>query len=189
MSPASGQSRTLLTDPGRLEAVRRYRQAGAASGAALDLIAEIAATVCGTPMAAVSMIGADRVWFLAARGLPGLRQIPTEPGLCASALVAEGIHLVTVAADDPRTKNHPLVRLEQGVRFYAGAPIIDPDGHRLGFVAALDTGPRQLTETQTGVLTQLAALVVEHLRVRLDAAPGATPAGSIPRQPAVVRPG
>jgi len=63
------------------------------------------------------------------------------------------------------------------VRFYAGAPIIAAGGHRLGVVAALDTGPRQLTETQTTVLTQLAALVADHLRTRL-----------IPRQPAVGRP-
>ena len=177
MSPAGDHRRSLLTDPARLEAVGRHRILDSAPGRALDLIAEIAATVCGTPMAAVSIVDADRVWFVASRGLGEIRQVSAEPGLCASALAADGIYLVTDAATDPRARDHPLVRGEPGVRFYAGAPIIAADGHRLGVVAALDTGPRQLTETQTTVLTQLAALVVDHLRTRL-----------IPRQPAAGRP-
>ena len=178
MSPASDHRRSLLTDPGRLDAVRRHRILDTAPGPALDLIAEIAATVCGTPMATVSIIDADRVWFVAARGLGEIRQVAAEPGLCVSALAADGCYLVTDAAADPRTRNHPLVSDGPGVRFYAGAPIIAAGGHRLGVVAALDTGPRQLTETQTTVLTQLAALVVEHLRARLEEP------RAIPRQPA-----
>jgi len=177
VSPASDHRRSLLTDPGRLDSVRRHRILDTAPGPALDLIAEIAATVCGTPMAAVSIVDADRVWFVAGRGLGELRQASADPGLCASALGAEGVYLVTDAATDPRARDHPLVRGGPGVRFYAGAPIIAAGGHRLGVVAALDTGPRQLTETQTTVLTQLAALVADQLRTRL-----------IPRQPAVGRP-
>lgn len=176
MSPASDHRRTLLTDPGRLDAVRRHRILDTAPGRALDLIAEIAATVCGTPMATVGIVDATRVWFVAARGLGEIREAPADPGLCTSALAAEGVYLVTDAAKDPRAWNHPLVSDGPGVRFYAGAPIIAADGHRLGVVAALDTGPRQLTETQTTVLTQLAALVVEHLP------------RPIPRQPATSRP-
>jgi len=182
VTPASDHRRSLLTDPGRLDAVRRHRVLDTAPGHALDLIAEIAATVCGTPMAIVSIVDADRVWFVAARGLGEIRQAPAEPGLCASALAAEGLYLVTDAAIDPRARDHPLVSDAPGVRFYAGAPIVAADGHRLGVVAALDTGPRQLTETQTTVLTQLAALVVEHLRTRLDQN------RAIPRQPASSRP-
>ena len=176
MTPASDHRRSLLTDPGRLDAVRRHRILDTAPGPALDLIAEIAATVCGTPMAIVSIVDADRVWFVAARGLGEIRQVAAEPGLCVSALAAEDFYLVTDAATDPRARNHPLVSDGPGVRFYAGAPIIAADGHRLGVVAALDTGPRQLTETQTTVLAQLAALVVEHLP------------RAIPRQPAAGRP-
>jgi GAF domain-containing protein len=172
VSPASGHRRSLLTDPGRLDAVRRHRVLDTAPGRALDLIAEIAATVCGTPMATVSFVDADRVWFVAARGLGEIRQVAAEPGLCASALGADGVYLVTDAATDPRARNHPLVSGAPGVRFYAGAPIVAADGHRLGVVAALDIGPRQLTETQTTVLTQLAELVVDRLP------------RAIPRQPA-----
>ncbi|WP_051809927.1 GAF domain-containing protein [Actinoplanes subtropicus] len=182
MSPASDHRRSLLADPGRLEALRRHRILDCAPSAALDLVTEIAATVCGTPMATVSIVDADRVWFVAARGLGELRQVAADPGLCASALAADGLYLVTDAAVDPRARNHPLVSGGPGVRFYAGAPIIAAGGHRLGVVAALDTGPRQLTETQTTVLTQLAALVVEQLRPRPDEP------RPIPRQPAATRP-
>jgi GAF domain-containing protein len=178
VSPASDHRRSLLTDPGRLDAIRRHRVLDTASGPALDLIAEMAATVCGTPMAAVGIVDADRVWFVAARGLGEIRQVPADPSLCASALASDGLYLVTDAAADPRTSNHPLVGGGPGVRFFAGAPIVTADGHRLGVVAALDTGPRQLTETQTTVLTQLAALVVEHMRSRHEEP------RAIPRQPA-----
>ncbi|MCU7730583.1 GAF domain-containing protein [Actinoplanes sp. KI2] len=171
MSPASDH-RALLTDSGRPDTTGRHRIVDAAPGRALDLIAEIAATVCGTPMAIVSIVDADRVRFVAARGLGDIRQVAAVPGLCASALGADGLYLITDATTDPRARNHPLVRGGPGVRFYAGAPIVAADGRRLGVVAALDIGPRQLTETQTTVLTQLAELVLDHLpRV-------------IPRQPA-----
>ena len=178
MSPAGEHRRSLLTDPARLEALGRHRILDSAPGHALDLIAEIAATVCGTPMAAVSIVDADRVWFVAGRGLGEIRQASADPGLCASALGAEGVYLVTDAATDPRARDHPLVRGGPGVRFYAGAPIIAAGGHRLGVVAVLDIGPRQLTETQTTVLSQLAALVAEHLRTRTEES------RAIPRQPA-----
>jgi len=177
VSPASDHCRSLLTDPGRLDAVRRHRILDTAPSPALDLIAQIAATVCGTPMATVSIVDADRVWFVAARGLGEIRQVAAEPGLCVSALADDGLYLVTDAATDPRARNHPLVA-DPGVRFYAAAPIIAAGGHRLGVVAALDTGPRQLTEPQTTVLTQLAAQVAEHLRTRPEES------RAIPRQPA-----
>ena len=96
MTPASDHRRSLLTDPGRLDAVRRHRILDTAPGPALDLIAEIAATVCGTPMAIVSIVDADRVWFVAARGLGEIRQVAAEPGLCVSALSAEDFSLAVL---------------------------------------------------------------------------------------------
>ncbi len=78
----------------------------------------------------------------------GVSQVGTEPGLCASAYYADGPYMVNDAATDPRTLEHPLVRGELGVRFYAAAPIVTTDGYQLGTVTALDTEPRELTEAR-----------------------------------------
>src|SRR5690349_7234456 len=101
-----------LNDATRLAAVRRYEILDAPADGTFNRIAETAATVCGTPIATVSIVDADRVWFAACYGLEGVSQVGTEPGLCASAFVADGTYVVEDAAIDPRTLDHPLVRGE-----------------------------------------------------------------------------
>ncbi|MFD1364435.1 GAF domain-containing protein [Actinoplanes sichuanensis] len=162
-------SATVRTDPVRLAAVRRYEILDAPADGQFDTIAAAAAAVCGTPIATVSIVDADRVWFAAAKGLGDVAQVGTEPGLCASAFCADGPYVVTDAALDPRTLDHPLVRGELGLRFYAAAPIVTTDGHHLGTVTAIDAMPRELTEGQTTVLTHLADQVAQHLELRLAA--------------------
>jgi GAF domain-containing protein len=160
---------TTISDAVRLAEVRRYEILDAPADGAFDRIAQAAATVCNTPISTVSIVDAERVWFAACAGLDGVTQVGTEPGLCASAFLADGAYVVNDAAIDPRTVDHPLVRGELGLRFYAAAPIITADGHRLGTVTALDVVARELTETQTTVLTHLAALAAHQLELRLKA--------------------
>ncbi|MEU6829897.1 GAF domain-containing protein [Nocardia beijingensis] len=159
--------RTALTDPARLAAVRRYEILDAPTDGQFDTIAATAAAVCGTPISTVSIVDADRVWFAAAKGLDGVAQVGTEPGLCASAFCAEGPYVVNDAVTDPRTLDHPLVRGELGLRFYAAAPIVTADGHHLGTVTAIDAMPRELSEVQRTVLGYLADQVAQHLELRL----------------------
>jgi GAF domain-containing protein len=151
----------------RLRAVRRYEILDAPPDGAFDRVARIAATVAGTPIATVTIVDEDRVWFAATEGLTGVTQVGTEPGLCVSAVLADGPYLVGDAAADPRTMHHPLVRGELGLRFYAAAPIVSADGHRLGTVNVMDREPRSLTDSQTAVLTELARVVMDQLEVRL----------------------
>ena len=157
------------TDAARIAAVRRYEILDAPTDGAFDEVAEAAATVCGTPIATVSIVDNDRVWFAACHGLEGVSEVGTEPGLCASAFMADGPYVVNDAAVDPRTLDHPLVRGQLGLRFYAAAPIVTADGFRLGTVTALDQVPRELTGTQTRTLSLLAAVVARHLELRLAA--------------------
>jgi GAF domain-containing protein len=160
-------SATARTDPARLAAVRRYEILDAPTDGQFDTIAAAAAALCGTPIATVSIVDADRVWFAAAKGLDGVTQVGTEPGLCASAFCTDDPYVVNDAALDPRTLDHPLVRGELGLRFYAAAPIITTDGHHLGTVTAIDAMPRELTEAQTTVLGHLADQAAQHLELRL----------------------
>ena len=150
-------------------AVHRYDILDAPRDGSFDDIAELAATICGTPIATVTIVDSDRVWFAAVRGVPGVAEIGTEPGLCVSAYLAGGPYVIDDAPVDPRTMNHALVRGELGLRFYAAAPIITGDGSRLGTVNVIDHLPRELTEAQTGLLTGLAKQVARQLDVRLSA--------------------
>ncbi|GII24773.1 GAF domain-containing protein [Planosporangium mesophilum] len=160
---------TALNDPARLAAVHRYEILDAPRDGEFDVIAEAAAALCGTPIATVSIVDADRVWFAAAQGLDGVAQVGTEPGLCASAFLADDVYVVNDASIDPRTLDHPLVRGELGLRFYAAAPITTADGYHLGTVTAIDSTPRELTEAQTAVLGKLATVAAQQLELRLSA--------------------
>src|SRR3954453_21383387 len=137
-----------------------------------DRIARIAMTVFGTPISTVSIVDTDRVWFAAAQGLDGVTQVGTEPGLCASAGLADGPYIVNDALLDPRTIHHPLVRGEFGLRFYAAAPIVTVDGHPMGTVTVIDRTPRMpdaLTDVQITVLSELAGAVTDLMEIKLAA--------------------
>ncbi len=154
----------------RLAAVHQYAGVEPPTDGAFDRIAQMAATVFNTPMATVSIVDEDRVWFLATQGLEGVTQIGNEPGLCASAVLGTGPYVVTDAAVDPRTLDHPLVRGQLGLRFYAAAPIVTVDGHALGTVNVLDQKRRRrVSDAQTSLLSDLAATVAQLMEVRLSA--------------------
>jgi GAF domain-containing protein len=155
------------TVPDRLAEVRRYEILDAPADGTFDRVAEIAAAVFGTPIGLVTIVDADRVWFAACRGIDGVTQVGVEPGLCTSAVLQDGPYVVGDAALDPRTVDHPLVRGELGLRFYAAAPITTSSGYKLGTVNVIDREPHEVTEAQTRTLSSLAAIVADHLDLRL----------------------
>ncbi len=152
----------------RLEAVRRYRLVDQPLEDAYDRIAYVAGAIFDTPIATVSLVEQDRVWLAACQGLPpGVREVGNEPGLCASVIAQDDVYVINNAAVDPRTLEHPLVRGELGLRFYAAAPIRTHDGYRLGTVNVIDSRPREVTERQLKALEHLAAMVSDELELRL----------------------
>ena len=151
----------------RLEAVRRYRLVDQPVEDAYDRIAFVAAAIFDTPIATVSLVEQDRVWLAACEGLKGVRQVGREPGLCASVIAQDDVYVINNAAVDPRTLEHPLVRGELGLRFYAAAPIRTHDGYRLGTVNVIDNRPREATRRQLRALEHLAAMVSDELELRL----------------------
>jgi hypothetical protein len=152
----------------RIAAVRRYEVLDTPPEEALDRIAALAAALFDVPIAVVSIVDTDRIWFKARHGLD-VTQIDRAPGLCASAIVGDGPYVVTDAALDPRSGTNPLVTGEFGVRFYAGVPLLTDDGYGLGTLCVLGTRPRRVTEHEIRVLTHLAARVMRELGVRRGA--------------------
>lgn len=169
MARSEGAGTAVVDDARRLAAVARYEILDTPPDGAYDRIAGLAARWLNTPIATVSIVDEDRIWFKATHGLDGVRQIGHEPGLCASAIQRDGPYVVCDALTDPRSAENSLVRGELGVRFYAAAPITTRDGHRLGTVNVLDTRPRETTEAELATLTDLAAIVMDELELRLSA--------------------
>jgi GAF domain-containing protein len=127
----------------------------------------VAGAIFDTPIATVSLVEQDRVWLAACQGLAGVREVGKEPGLCASVIAQDDVYVINNAAIDPRTLEHPLVRGELGLRFYAAAPIRTHDGYRLGTVNVIDNRPREATKRQLTALEHLASMVSDELELRL----------------------
>jgi len=153
----------------RIKSVARYNILDTPPDGAFDRVAAIAAKLFGVPMATVSIVDTDRVWFKASVGLQGVRQTTRDPGLSASAILEGKPYLVSDARSDPRAAAHPLVTGELGLQFYAAAPIITADGYHLGTVAVMDTEPHEATPEQMAMLADLAAVVMDQLELRLAA--------------------
>lgn len=150
----------------RLDAVRRYQLVDQPVEP-YERVAAVAGALFDTPIATISMVERDRVWIAACQGLHGVRELGKERGLCASVILQDDVYVVNDAAVDPRTREHPLVRGDLGLRFYAAAPIRSYDGYRLGTVNVIDSRPRETTERQVKALEHLAALVADELELRL----------------------
>lgn len=162
------QAALALAEVDRLAAVRRYDILDSPPDGAFDRICALAARIFDVPIATVTIVDEDRIWFKACAGLDVV-QIPRAPGLCASAIMQDDTYVISNALTDPRVASNELVHGEMGVRFYAAAPITTSDGHRLGTVNVIDGKPRVVTEAEMHTLRDLAAIVMDELELRLAA--------------------
>ena len=151
----------------RLAALNRYGVMDTPSEQAFDDITTVAAALCNVPIALVSLIDETRQWFKASVGLDGATETPRSMAFCAHAIL-EPDHLLEVpdTFDDPRFARNPLVLGEPNIRFYAGAPLVSPDGQALGTLCVIDRVPRHLSPRERTALTSLARQVVAQLELR-----------------------
>ncbi|RYF12990.1 MAG: GAF domain-containing protein [Oxalobacteraceae bacterium] len=152
----------------RLQALRRYKILDTSREHGFDSVVEEAARECGTPIALVSLVDSNRQWFKAELGM-GVRETDMTRSICAKAIEHEGVFVIPDTMQDPRVDTNPLVIGDPNIRFYAGAPLLTPDGHALGMVCVLDHQPRShgITPAEAAVLTRLAAAVMSQLEARL----------------------
>jgi phosphoserine phosphatase RsbU/P len=114
----------------------------------------------------VSIVDRDRIWLMAVHGIDADRQVARDDGLCVAAIEGDSPYVVEDALENSRAAANGFVR-EHGIRFYAAAPIVTVDGHRLGTVAVMDTEARSATSEQLAMLEDLAAIVMEQFELRL----------------------
>ena len=131
-----------------------------------DALVRAASAVCGAPISVISLIDADRQWFKANVGLPGVTQTDRGVAFCAHAVLGEALFEVPDAAQDPRFADNPLVTGAPNIRFYVGAPLRLSDGVRIGTICVIDRQPRQLNDMQRDVLSCLAEAVTCALQGR-----------------------
>jgi formate hydrogenlyase transcriptional activator len=151
----------------RLNALRRYRILDTPPEPAFDRIAEMAANLFHVPMAGISLVDEDRIWFKSRIGIEPL-QTARDAGLCSRAILSPGLFHLRDAAHDKHATGCPLVG-ELGIRFYAAAPLRTPEGLNLGTLWVLDQKPRELAQGEAEILTALAALAMNQLELRLHA--------------------
>lgn len=150
----------------RLADLRSYGILDTEAEQSFDDLARLAAQVCETPIALISLVDAHRQWFKARVGVD-LAETPREISFCARAILAPNSVLeVPDARCDARFAANPLVTGEMGIRFYAGTPLVTADGYALGTLCVIDRRPRVLCPAQRRALEALGRQVIHLLELR-----------------------
>lgn len=150
----------------RLAALRSYEVLDTGAEAAFDNLVDFAAKIARTPVALISLLDAERQWFKARHGLD-VQETHRDLAFCAHAILDPGGMLVVEdARRDPRFADNALVTGAPDIRFYAGVPLVNPQGHALGTLCVLDREPRAMDAQQREALVRLAETVGTTLELR-----------------------
>lgn len=156
----------MVTDEtARLAALRRYRILDTDPERGFDDLTMLASHLCGTPIALISLVDADRQWFKSRVGL-SIAETSRAVSFCTHAIQQRDIFIIPDAAADVRVRDSPFVTGEAHVRFYAGAPLLTPEGHALGTLCVLDRVSRTLTPDQVAALEALRRQAQAQLELR-----------------------
>ncbi len=132
-----------------------------------DDLTLIASHICGTPIGLVSLVDETRQWFKSKRGLDA-PETSRDIAFCAHAILGDDLFIIPDSRIDERFSNNPLVTKDPYVVFYAGAPLISPDGYPIGTLCVIDHKPKTLNESQKACLKALANQVSKLLDLRLQ---------------------
>ena len=156
---------TPVDETVRLAALARYEILDTAPEREFDDLVQLAAQICGAPLARISFVDREREWF---KSRVGVRETggPRETSFCGHAILQDDVMVVPDATRDERFADGPLVTGAAGIRFYAGAPLRTADGQVLGTICVMDHKPRELSPAQLESLRTLSRQVVAQLELR-----------------------
>jgi GAF domain-containing protein len=155
----------VTNESARVKALHKYAILDTEPEQTFDDLVLLASFICKTPIALISLVDEDRQWFKSKMGL-SISETPREIAFCATAIQQPDVFVVPDTLNDERFRNNPLVTSEPNVRFYAGAPLIDEEGHALGTICVIDRIPRDFAPDQQVALKALSRLVLAQLEFR-----------------------
>jgi anti-sigma regulatory factor (Ser/Thr protein kinase) len=156
-----------MDEAARLAALRKYRILDTDPEQAFDDLTSLASHICGTPIALISLIDADRQWFKSRVGLT-IAETSRSVSFCTHAIKDRKLFVVPDARASATFRDNPFVEPDGGIRFYAGAPLVTPEGHAVGTLCVLDRVPRTLNDEQLEALEALRRQVVAQLELRAN---------------------
>ena len=166
-------------EPKRLKVLWDYEVLDTVPEGIFDDLTELAALICGAPISLVSLVDEDRQWFKSKFGT-SVSETSRDISFCAHALSGQGLLIVPNATRDRRFSSNPMVVSDPKIRFYAGAPLVTPDGYVLGTLCVLDTKPRDLRPEHKEALELLARHVVSLLEYRRRSRAASSQARKVP---------
>jgi signal transduction histidine kinase len=149
----------------RLQALKDYAVLSSEGQNEFDEIVSLASFICGTPISTITLIDEHRQWFKSKIGLD-TSETSRDVAFCAHALLQDDIMIVKDATLDERFHDNPLVLHKPDIRFYAGMPLVTPEGFKLGTICVIDTVPRELTQEQNFALQVLSKQVMKLFELR-----------------------
>jgi hypothetical protein len=155
----------LQNEKKRLKVLWQYEVLDTVPEELFDDLTELAARICEAPIALISLVDEKRQWFKSKVGV-SVTETSRDLSFCAYAITQADLYIVPDATRDERFASNPLVTSEPKIRFYAGSPLITPDGYALGTLCVIDKVPRELRPEQKQALRILARHVVSQLELR-----------------------
>jgi len=149
----------------RLKVLWQYAVLDTVPEEVFDDLTELAARICEAPIAMITLVDENRQWFKSKVGVT-VNETSRDISFCGHAIYESDLFIVPDAMKDERFSHNPLVTSDPKIRFYAGAPLVTPDGYALGTLCVIDKVPRELRPDQKSALRVLARHVMTQLELR-----------------------
>lgn len=158
-----------VNDKARVAELHSYKILDSAQDDIFDEFAKIASFICQTPIALISFIDNDKQWFKGKFGIEGEEvSAPRDISFCAHTINSDEVMVVENALEDEKFRDNPYVVDGMELRFYAGAPIISPDGFKIGSLCIVDRKAKKISEIQKEMLKSLSKQVMSYVELNLN---------------------